>query len=589
MDSNTSLTSGEDSVIKITDYFKMPKQSTIIAILLVTLMIFSYFIHIVNNQPISRSVASAFFITVLPTLLIILTFSLLIRTDVKSKVFLMVILTSAVLSLIYSVGLLFKNNFFYIVVVGYGLIVFSWYLLLNLILGFKKSAVILALIMITYYSIFLFMDSEYRTEGLIESLFKIYLSSIIFILGVVIIFLIINAPMKNRFGIKSTDAITQFSQQWLEGDKKLEHYFRKVGVKVETDVKIISFKRDNDLINLIIPNIHFGPFGNLGGSAFPYQISEKIDGKNIILHGTVTHDFDPVSTDQIKPILDACHSILKDMKYEKGYFEYFHNSDKKSHASIDMLVFNRYAITGLSLYPDSSEDIEYGIGMALVNYQKRYYKDAAVFDEHNSDTGHVTPIRIGSPLYNKFIDLIDKAKEEPKRKRYSPICVGYSSINTQNIENRSLGSAGIKCLAIGDKKKVRIIFLVLDSNNITPNAKHAIEKQIKSIGIENVIISTTDTHENNAVKGVINPFDMYDFGALNKKIVACVKNAIQDLKPAKIGFGQKNILVYVLGQGMSTEIVSIFNSLISITKILIPLVLIIATIAILFALKSINI
>jgi len=91
------------------------------------------------------------------------------------------------------------------------------------------------------------------------------------------------------------------------------------------------------------------------------------------------------------------------------------------------------------------------------------------------------------------------------------------------------------------------------------------------------------------VKGVINPFDMYDFGALNKKIVACVKNAIQDLKPAKIGFGQKNILVYVLGQGMSTEIVSIFNSLISITKILIPLVLIIATIAILFALKSINI
>ena len=48
--------------------------------------------------------------------------------------------------------------------------------------------------------------------------------------------------MKKRFGIKSTDAVTQFSQQWLEGEKTLENYFKKIGTTVETDVKVLSFK-----------------------------------------------------------------------------------------------------------------------------------------------------------------------------------------------------------------------------------------------------------------------------------------------------------------------------------------------------------
>ena len=587
-ESGHPMESGEDKVVKVTNYFSLPKLSTAIASLIVILILYSYLAHLVNKEGFGTSFASGFFMIVLPTLFVLLTCFITLRKRKTAHVYILAVLTSLFLVVLYLISLIFPTNSFYILVIGYGLVAVIWYLLFNVVFGLKKSAVFLSLLIVSYYALFFIFNTEYRTEGVLESMVKIYISSLLFLAGIFIILWVINAPMKSRFGIKSTDAITYFSLQWLEGERSLEDYFDKIGSNVDTDVSILSFKRKSGTVNLIVPNVHFGPFGNLGGSMFPYLISKNLSASNgpgssdkfVVLHGTATHDFNPVSSKQIIPLIDTCRGMLKNANYTGRRFKYIGSSIEG--AAVDALVLDGAAFAGLSNYPKSSEDIDYGLGLSVSNYMKQYCRLPVVFDEHNSDIGKVAPMRAGDPAYSSYTSLLDNIFSRSSKTPWSTLQVGYSEVKPVL---KSLGSAGIKIIAFGKNK---LVLVVLDSNNIEPPAKKRLEDLVKGMGVKHVIISTTDTHEINSVQGVINPFDGRDLDFLKDQIKRAVTNAMSDSQPAAVSADKKRLTIKVLGSGTSTEIVTIVNSIVSIVKILVPLVLLSAIVLILFGLKKIN-
>ena len=101
---------------------------------------------------------------------------------------------------------------------------------------------------------------------------------------------------------------------WLYHNKDMEKAFEQVGENAKTLISVMGFKRRNDTVFFVTPYVHYGPFGNLGGSEFSHLIAEAIDeahkSRTFVFHGTVTHDLNPVARARWAKILAALETSL---------------------------------------------------------------------------------------------------------------------------------------------------------------------------------------------------------------------------------------------------------------------------------------
>jgi putative membrane protein len=198
--------------------------------------------------------------------------------------------------------------------VGFASAFVLWYFTLLLAFDFRRSAFFLAIMQMVLFLIFYLARGGFAAESDLSGLvMKVYLGSFVFLAALYAFFYVISAPMKKNLGISSMDALSMFASQWLYGDKGLEEVFDEMGEEAETLVWLCEFSGKQNRALFVVPYIHYGPFGNLGGSEFTHMISEALEkhelGKGaagkaetrevFVFHGTATHDFNPVSSSEI--------------------------------------------------------------------------------------------------------------------------------------------------------------------------------------------------------------------------------------------------------------------------------------------------
>ena len=256
------------------------------------------------------------FVLAIPTLISAMIIFAIKRKLLFRRIVFLCFATMIIYALAYAASLLLTEPInFIIILLGFGLVFGFWYLVFNTVFGLTKLALLFALIQLTLNSMFLLVSEYIFIAGdPFSILIKIYFASAVFFAGIYIFLLFINAPMKRIFGIKSTEAFNMFISQWLYKSKELEETFEDIGETIETQVGIARFKGKTQDVLFVVPYIHFGPFGNLGGSEFSYLISEEFPQECFIFHGTATHDFNPVSSSELIKITDAIKKGIKEMK-----------------------------------------------------------------------------------------------------------------------------------------------------------------------------------------------------------------------------------------------------------------------------------
>jgi len=133
--------------------------------------------------------------------------------------------------------------------------------------------------------------------------------------------ILIDAPFKRKYGKSAITIASSFLSEWFYGSGKVEQLLSQIGKEVDikvTALKIKSMKKkdsnmkndnikdkvkDKDEIYVIIPNFHFGPFGNIGSSRFPSIAKSYLDNV-IVLHGTATHEQNLVNAEQNIEVLE---------------------------------------------------------------------------------------------------------------------------------------------------------------------------------------------------------------------------------------------------------------------------------------------
>ena len=573
--------SAAEQAVGLTEYIiKLPSISQMLIIALVSSLLIAVSASFVISWAKKTAVNfDALGLILILSFVLTLVFSFIFSLKSKKMKFKQLLAMYTVSNVVLSIFLLLSSFGIEFVAIGLGLLFVFWFVISRLVFG----QVYLAPIISGVYFIFQIPLAIIFSNNILLFIFFSLISSTIFLAGLYIIFWVINAPVKRIFGVTGISLVSMFFAQWLRGTKELEDIFAKFAEKVKTNVDVVCFRvvgkkgKEKDQILFIIPHLHYGPFGNLGGSAFPHLIARKIAiskyDSTFVFHGTATHDFNPIKSEDVDKITHAARNVVKEVKFESNAAIVQGRDDE---CRIIGLASKNIGICLLTRAPKVTEDIDFSVGLALKNHAEKFVDKAVIIDAHNAETGELTHVESGSPLVFNYQKAIENAFQS--KIKYGSLELGTSSFYPHL---HALGSAGVK-IALFEIGKRKLCLVLIDANGITPGFRNKILFTLRNIGVEGEVC-TTDTHSVNIVRGVINPIGQsmkdYEIASFIHNTIDAVKKAEKRMSKVEFGIGSKTIEIEVFGPKKATELVGTANSIVAVLKWVAPAILFVCGIA----------
>jgi putative membrane protein len=361
-----------------------------------------------------------------------------------------------------------------------------------------------------------------------------------------------------------------------EGSNLLESTFEKMGEPIDTLVTFISFKGANGIKSLFIsPSVHPGPLGDIGGSNMPTILANKFDHFTMVAHGPSTHDFNPISTSEIDKIEACVKEGLDEIEYTKNASKFKRYSYKA--ANIGVQFFNKGMVILSTLAPNGSDDIEFGVGLTMMtqSISKCDVKDSVIVDCHNSFTPESGEVLPGNPEVFDLIDVIDEIETDDEE--YENIKVGCCHDKMETLDkHEGIGESGLKVMVI-EVASQRTAYVLFDSNNMEIGFRQEIMDATKDLDIDEIEVMTTDTHTVNTLSRGYNPVGIEKRPEITEYIIKSIKIAIDDLEDVEVGTGTKKIKgLNTFGPKNSTELISTISSVVAVSKIIAPVLLLTA-------------
>jgi putative membrane protein len=307
------------------------------------------------------------------------------------------------------------------------------------------------------------------------------------------------------------------------GEKFFSHVYNK---KRNIPVITTNIRTGNDnMVTLVFPFVHPGPFGNLCSSNLPLKLSKELGRSNIMVFHTATTNSNNCSgTNDIKNIAKSVKDSMGKMKYS-NYVSDFVKFNVNGY-DVSLQKFGNSGISAVIPYTKPFDDISINAGLKVMKAIKENgAENFALLDAQNSFTKNADELEncdiIIKPLIEKFKETESKY----------PAIIGYAR-NYEKING--LAPMGIQALVFKIEGHYNAIVLS-DSNNIDREiiklARSKANKEIK-----NMDIYTTDNHVVNVGNLDINPLGMHcEPEPVAELINKTVMEAIKNCSPATVG------------------------------------------------------
>jgi putative membrane protein len=395
----------------------------------------------------------------------------------------------------------------------------------------------------------------FNVNGFVLNLIGI---SIVFTIGALVFIRYMDAPVRKSFGVSGIDFIKHYIAQTIDGAPGMEEFFKKIGESVDVPVTVVSFKtKDHLKATFVIASVHPGPLGEIGGGNLPIRIVQNLDGGKVFVpHGTATHDFNLVSSKESSKIVETAKSAINDTSYHN----FASRSIRVKEGDIKLLAqrFGNSLLFTSTLSPESTEDIEYGLGL-LATAEARIFgaKYAALIDAHNCTAPYAHSI---SPGTKRSFDLINAVREASSRlvnSELGEIRLGVSSQEPMFLREEGMGDLGIQ-VAVIEVDGQQTAYVLIDANNMVEHLRDVIIQALKADEAE---VMTTDNHVVNT-RGTNLLGARIDSGRLLKVIMELVETAKEDLEQVSVGMNTKYAKgVSVFGSHKTAELASTVNAI----------------------------
>lgn len=411
--------------------------------------------------------------------------------------------------------------------------------------------------------------------SILALLIKIFIASLILVIAIYSFVVIIESPMKRNLGVGGLELLSLFLAHVTEGSKALEGLFEDMGEPIDTLIGVMAFKGKNGLKAIFLsPSVHPGPIGNIGGGNMPTQLANKFETFTMVSHGPSTHDFNPVSSKEVKKIEKVVKDTLEKLEYSGSASKFFRV--QSGDAKIGAQYFNNCLLLLATLAPVGFDDMDFGVGLAITNLAKAKTDAEKVIlvECHNAFKGEGGRILPGN---KEVFELMEAVEYLHKANEMGSFKVGCASDPMDEVtKEEGVGESGVKVMVVqvADQKTA---YILLDSNNMVIGFRERIIDMVKKLDLDEVEVMTSDTHFVNALSGGHNPVGNKNQDTILEKVFNCTEKAVKDLEEVTVGCDVSLIEdIKTLGPTHATELVTTISSIVAVSRIFAPLIFIIA-------------
>ncbi|MEN6554096.1 MAG: DUF2070 family protein [Methanobacterium sp.] len=446
-------------------------------------------------------------------------------------------------------------------------------LLKSVVISVVQPALILSMLVVI--SFLTSVTTNMGDFSIVAIVVKIVIASVILVIAIYSFVAVIESPMRKNLGVGGLELLSLALAHITEGSPAMETLFEDIGEPIDTLTGIFSFKGKNGVKAIFLsPCVHPGPLGNIGGGNMPTILSNKFDTFTMVSHGPSTHDFNPVASKEINKIEKVVKDALEDMDYSESASKFFRVENEG--AVIGAQYFGKDLLMLATFAPGGFDDIDFGVGLALMNLAKASCEaqNVVLVDCHNSFKGEGGRVLPGNKEVFELMGAVEKLKSPEQE---NGIKVGCSSDPLDSVSKEDgVGQSGVKVMVIevGTQKTA---YILLDSNNMVIGFRDVILEKVKTLGLDYAEVMTTDTHFVNTMSGGHNPVGTKMQDEIIGAILKCTKEALNDLEDVSVGCKVANIKdIKTFGPLNATELVTTISSIVAVSRIFAPLVFLLA-------------
>ncbi len=349
----------------------------------------------------------------------------------------------------------------------------------------------------------------------------------------------LNLTGNQTLGIPSLSFFKAFLQNWIADlNAPFEELLEKLGEEQDVKVSLIRFDASRPKALLIVPSVHPGPFKNVGSSLLPSMLKTTLEKQlNCVVcvpHGLLGHEVDLASQHQNQRIINHTIESANFRTSETGATPFTKVSDGLATACCQ--VFGEFAVLSFTLAPKTTEDLPYELDLFVdEEAEKNELTSCIVVNAHNSINGVISIEEAMDDLKPAAANCLERASSS----RRLPFEVGAATVMPDSFGlEEGMGPGGISVVVVRVAEQ-KAAYVVIDGNNMISGLREKILSTLKTIGIGEGEVFTTDTHSVNAV--TLSKRGYYPIGEAldHEKLTNCVKEAtlaaMSDLERANVG------------------------------------------------------
>jgi len=376
---------------------------------------------------------------------------------------------------------------------------------------------------------------------------------------------VIDQPWKRSLGVSVLDFVGGFIGHIAEGTRELETFFEDIGEEALVPVTVLSVRRPDggEKARFVLPMLHPGPMGDIGGGNLPNRIASEADGLAFPPHATAGHDFNLVTEREVDTVIDTAETAYRRIEYDDTATESVRV--QQGEATVTGQAVGDGALLVNTFSPNPADDVEYAVGLsAAAEARVSGLDDVMLVDAHNcndgldgEDLGHVVP---GS---ERSFDMIEGAGTVGERLARAPrgsLRVGVAHEETDWTPEDGIGPLGVR-IAVFEVGEQRTAYALVDGNNMEPGVREQIVDEVD--GVDTLEVMTTDTHVVNTVDAENQVGDEIDPAELATLVDDLVDDAVADLEPVEVGTASETARVTVFGNDRTEMLASTANAAIS--------------------------
>jgi putative membrane protein len=305
------------------------------------------------------------------------------------------------------------------------------------------------------------------------------------------------ATLVDRAGrpeIPSTFRVLQaFLSAWTENKAGgLEEYLESRAHDESVSTKIIRFlpqgpSRQQQPSAIILPDVHPGPFGSVGGSNLPYVLYERFAKSALVMHSVSDHSLNIPSKAEVDRYIAGLSGASVEGSGKTCSLPVQH---RQGNATATAIVFGKSALLMLSLAPKGMEDVPQDVRKELESYAATLGMDHLLLADCHNAMG----AQLGEQDVSDLVAAAKKCLDEAGSGAQAEFSAGFAGLEDvrHDLQNsHDLGQSGLAAIAIVTQGRTYAIGWA-DSNNMDNALRDKVVASVQ--GATMLEVCSSDTH-----------------------------------------------------------------------------------------------